>query len=217
MVKNILIKARIGLGYVCQQEFFYKHAANFITAIGFCLAGYVNFLLWLRPENNRFLIFWLNLIVGVTDKVDGWLAKKLKIASSLGSDLDKARDKFYICLIFLWLLQNIWQKVWQENSPGIIFVLFVLCLNLSVEALLIIMWVRCKRKKIDSSARQSGKIKMALYYMAVDWWFLGWMLEQKINPMIRDTVFGGLMFVAWIFAYYSLMTYYQRYSVALKK
>lgn len=200
-----------------RKDFFYQHAANFVTIIGFIFSGFAIFLLWLSPEQNKQLILWCSVITALTDNLDGRIAKKLKVASQLGSDLDKGRDKFFICSVFVWLIKEAVMDIWQKSSPLMIFVLFMLALCLFIELSLIVMWIRCRLKKIDASAYLSGKIKMALYFIAAIWWLFCWAYDGFITLKYHYLFFGLLLSVAWVFAYYSLQTYYQRYDQAIKK
>ena len=54
-------------------------------------------LLFLSPAELSFLIIYL--VCGLTDILDGWLARKLKVTSAMGSRLDTAADLFYYIVI----------------------------------------------------------------------------------------------------------------------
>ena len=68
-------------------------------------APFLLFLLWL---NVREIFSWILLISYSTDMIDGFLARKLKITSARGSQLDSFGDQvtLIIGLIGLWVFEN---------------------------------------------------------------------------------------------------------------
>jgi len=88
-----------------------SHLPNCIT--GLRILGTVA-LLFLSPADLPFLIIYL--ICGLTDILDGWLARKLKLSSSFGAKLDTVADLFYYIVmavkIFPALLAVLQPAVW---------------------------------------------------------------------------------------------------------
>ncbi|MBQ6798899.1 MAG: CDP-alcohol phosphatidyltransferase family protein [Oscillospiraceae bacterium] len=88
-------------------------------------------LLFLSPAELSFLIIYL--VCGLTDILDGWLARKLKITSVMGSRLDTAADLFYYIVmaikIFPALLTAlppaVWIPVWGTALLRICMYLYV--------------------------------------------------------------------------------------------
>jgi len=68
-------------------------------------------LLWLLATNNFLPAFWLALVAGFSDGVDGYLARRYQWSSALGGVLDPIADKLFIsvCYIGLW---------WSGHLPG---------------------------------------------------------------------------------------------------
>lgn len=75
-----------------------RHIPNFLTSLR--LAGAV-LLLFLEPTTAFFSVFWLlYLFLGLTDMLDGYLARKWKAETPLGAMLDSLADLlFLICAI----------------------------------------------------------------------------------------------------------------------
>lgn len=75
-----------------------RHIPNFLTSLR--LAGAV-LLLFLEPATEFSSVFWLlYLFLGLTDMLDGYLARKLKAETPLGAMLDSMADLlFLICAI----------------------------------------------------------------------------------------------------------------------
>lgn len=105
-----------------------SHIPNLIT--GLRILGTVT-LLFLPPVSLPFLVIYL--CCGLTDILDGWLARKLKVTSSLGSRLDTAADLFYYIVMavkifpaLLAVLQPaVWIPVWSTAALRACMYLYV--------------------------------------------------------------------------------------------
>jgi cardiolipin synthase (CMP-forming) len=75
-----------------------KHLPNLLTAARLVLAPYL-FLLMFRHQYHT--IIPLFIIIGVTDVVDGFLARRLHAGSRLGAYLDPIADKILLSGTFL--------------------------------------------------------------------------------------------------------------------
>jgi cardiolipin synthase len=68
-------------------------------------------LLWLLAKGDFLPAFWLAMAAGLSDGVDGYLARRNGWSSALGGVLDPIADKLFIsiCYIGLW---------WSGHLPG---------------------------------------------------------------------------------------------------
>jgi cardiolipin synthase len=68
-------------------------------------------LLWLLATNDYLPAFWVALVAGLSDGVDGYLARRFDWSSALGGVLDPIADKLFVsvCYIGLW---------WSGHLPG---------------------------------------------------------------------------------------------------
>jgi cardiolipin synthase len=68
-------------------------------------------LMWLLAKGHFFSAFWLAVITGLSDGVDGYLARKYDWSSALGGVLDPIADKLFVsvCYVGLW---------WSGHLPG---------------------------------------------------------------------------------------------------
>lgn len=78
-----------------------RNAPNLLTLIRICLAP---FLVAAILEGHFLLSFWLFLAAGLTDALDGALARLLKQRSMLGQYLDPVADKLLLSTLFLVLM-----------------------------------------------------------------------------------------------------------------
>lgn len=79
-----------------ETETHHPNAADIFTA--FRMAGTL-VLAFLQPFSPEF--FWVYALAGLTDVLDGWIARKTKTASDFGAKLDSIADLlFYTMILF---------------------------------------------------------------------------------------------------------------------
>ena len=81
-------------------------AANSITMLR--MAGTLA-LLFLRPLSLPFL--WVYTLTGLTDVLDGWLARRTGTASDFGARLDSAADLLFYGVMLLRLFPALWETL----------------------------------------------------------------------------------------------------------
>ncbi len=189
--------------------FFRANLANAITGIGIILTVWLNFIIWAGPV-DFFPVFVLSVLIGLTDLFDGWTARRLKTENQVGASLDRLRDKFFACSIFLYFLKQLWTlsgKIWVLLIKGLIITL------LSIEIVLFIFWLYGFLKGMDIRSNLAGRVKMALYFLAIGWWFLFKWLEQITGFDFELAICAGiigLMFAAGIYGILSTVGYLER-------
>ncbi len=72
-------------------------------AITLARLGAVPLIVWLVLRNHLALTFWLFIAAGVSDAVDGWLARRNGGGSMLGSVIDPVADKALLVTMFVTL------------------------------------------------------------------------------------------------------------------
>ncbi|MCW9035755.1 MAG: CDP-alcohol phosphatidyltransferase family protein [Rhodospirillales bacterium] len=77
-----------------------KNIPNLITVVRIFAVPYV---VWLMLQNNFFVAFWVFIAAGISDALDGYLAKVLNARSKLGGYLDPLADKALIISVFMTL------------------------------------------------------------------------------------------------------------------
>lgn len=69
-------------------------------------------LVWLIVTENLQAAFWLFVAAGVSDAVDGFIAKHFNARTNLGSYLDPLADKVLLDAIYVALAMGQWLPVW---------------------------------------------------------------------------------------------------------
>ena len=78
--------------------------ASFITCSRIFMIIPVIYLTSLERIEFNFLALICFLLAGLTDYLDGYVARKTNTESSLGALLDLLADKLLVCLILVWLV-----------------------------------------------------------------------------------------------------------------
>jgi len=192
----------------------FHNLANVITAIGIVLTGWINAILWWnKPSEHHLLIFLLAVGVGISDLLDGWLARHYQIATSLGGFLDKFRDKIFAFFVFVYFFIELWS--WADGIL-LVFVKSLIILILIIELFLVIIWIVGMIRNFDTSSHLAGKIKMTFYFVAIAYWFLIDWLGSLLERDFEYFLYLGLiilLFTGSIYGILSVVGYVQRYGL----
>lgn len=86
-----------------KEDFVKKNTANFITLVR--MIGTIC-LLFLSAGSGAFYIVYT--ISGVSDALDGWIARKMKLESDFGSKLDSIADLMFYAVMFIKTFPALW-------------------------------------------------------------------------------------------------------------
>ena len=73
--------------------------ASYITLVRMLL---IVPIIYLANVSEVHLAFFLFIIAGLTDYIDGYVARKTETTTSLGALLDLLADKLLVCLVLIW-------------------------------------------------------------------------------------------------------------------
>lgn len=106
-----------------------QNLPNYIT--GLRIAG-TTCLILVRPLSMAF--FLLYTLTGLTDVLDGWIARKMKLESELGAKLDSSAGLLLYTVMFLKIFPILWSILPMElwYMVGIVIVLRVLSYGIAV-------------------------------------------------------------------------------------
>lgn len=195
-----------------------RNSANILTFLGFTDAIAFLTITICYPELLWLQIF-LYLAGGLTDFADGYLARKLKIESLIGSLLDRLRDTV---LIYPTLAILVWRHRWNFVDLAIIakiltiaFVVIIIGLQIFLlgTAAIGIIWF-LGGKKIDLSPNKWGKRKIFCGFVIGLIWLVSLAVEKYQGfLLIRFTIwiiiFGmAVLMIPW--SYKSLTKYWER-------
>ena len=177
--------------------------ANYITASRILLIFPVLYLIVDQDDNSNWIALVIFITAGITDHLDGFIARKTKTVSSLGGLLDLIADKLLICIPLVYLI------TFSENA------------ELLIPSLVII-----SRELIISSFRQflvenlgSNPIKVSFVAKSKTTIQITALSFLIISPNFEETFFKFTVFFFWLAAYislHSLYTYFKAYKNLIK-
>lgn len=178
------------------KVWFLANRANFITVFRlFCSVCLVPLA---AGMDNIFPVFVLMALCGVSDFLDGWVARHYKITSQIGAILDQVADKVFIfsAIFLIWLYRSAVDAdmFWTELLIAAIILL---------EIFHAAGWFAMLIKKLHISSGEWGRTKMALQLLAVLGWFFCLTLERHLEIKIMhqaifviNALFAGVIIMA---------------------
>ena len=194
------------------KEVFRKNAANIVTILGIIGGIWLLIVVITYPE-ELWLITALSVFIGLTDFVDGRIARSLKIESPLGSALDRIRDKIFIPPVLVFLVWYYWPAKDESVILTTLTAALVAC-SVVIEIILFAGWIFGLLTKKSVQSNQYGRTKMFLQFIIVMVWFIALLVEKYANfQAVGPSLFfiNGLLAVTLYFAVKSAAGYYNRY------
>ena len=169
---------------------------NYITSIRLIFT--IPLIIFL--ETNNILFVWIIILFGgITDYLDGYIARKTNTESSLGALLDLLADKLLVCLVLLWL-------VFLSNSLYLIFpTIIIISRELAVSSLrqFIVETVGENPIKVTYIA----KSKTTMQFVAISFLIL-----SPHMGIVFNNITILLVFLSALISLYSLKNYLDLYK-----
>jgi phosphatidylglycerophosphate synthase len=194
-----------------------SNLANLITVLG--LASSIAFLITVLFYRNELLLSAIfGTIAGISDLLDGWIARKLDIASPIGRFLDQSRDRIFI---FPSMIILAWHHRWKMFSiplPALIIAQACIAVILILELAIALIWIKgiklyWQGKPMDFAPNKWGKRKMFTGFLIVIVWVWSLVIEQYLDADVLKfsclSIIAGMGLMMW-FSYESLRDYYKR-------
>lgn len=160
---------------------------NILTTIRFFLIP-VFYIVYFSSIDNHFMIsIIIFLISGITDVLDGYIARKYDMVTKWGSLLDPLADKLMLLTALFCLSRTDIIPIW-------IFILI-----LAKEVLMILGGILLLKKKTVVSARYYGKAATLFFYLS-------------IGVMIFNEAAGTyIIYIALALAFFAFFNYLRNY------
>ena len=150
------------------------------------------------PSYYNYLAFVLFIVAGLTDYLDGYIARKTDTETQLGALLDLIADKLLVSLVMVWM-------VFLTHNPFIVIpALVIVSRELVISTLR--QYVIEKKVKKDLSVSYIGKSKTTIQIIAISMLILA----QEVRD-IWIVAMIAIWFAA-IFSLYSLFKYVFEWS-----
>ncbi len=186
-----------------------QNLANAVTLLGLIATIWL-LLIALNNPNHLCLMILLAGFVGITDLVDGKLARRFNCRTTFGRLFDRIRDKIFIIplLIILTCCHH-----WKITEPPFLLGTLTKTLVFTIilfEILLPVFWFAGLIKKFDIESNKWGKSKTFCEFLAIIFWLGSLVLEKHLGiPIIQFLIYLIiLIFITAIFSAYKSLEEY---------
>jgi len=191
------------------REFCIKKAANFITYIGLvCTIGIP--VTAILDSKRLWLMTIFAILSGVSDLLDGIIARKLKAESLFGSALDRLRDKIFI-------IPNLIILIWIYHDSILVFYLptiILVCSTIFIESLLFVIGWIVSIRKIKTEANKYGQIKMFILFPVMIIWLVSLTIQASSGfPVMKFSIYfiDAMFVISGFLSILSMEKYYEAY------
>ncbi len=138
------------------------------------------------------LAFWLFIAAGLTDWIDGWLARRSNQVSAFGRFMDAMIDKVMVLGVLIALVNGGYFQ--GHNIAAMWLLLAVLCREFSISGLR----MAAASKGVVIEANSGGKIKTFTQFSAIIWLLGAHMLAQDFGDRFGLEGMVVIKAVHWI-------------------
>jgi len=154
-------------------------------------------LLYFLIEGNTLVSFWIAMLAGFSDSLDGYLAKKFDWRTALGGLLDPIADKLLLSVCFVGL-------AWQQAIP------LWLCLLVLGRDVVIVTGAWVWWKTIGPfKPKPSWISKLTTFFQIV---YVGLLLANQAYAFVHERVLYSLFWLVIVFTIASGLDYFIRYG-----
>lgn len=158
-----------------KRSWFFQNLANFITVLGLITSLWF-LVVGINYPDMLWLVLILGIVTGLSDFIDGKIARYLNIRTSFGVTLDRVRDKIFVCSALGLLFWQYWPS--NQNIITITLTETLVILLILLEVLIFSTLAYGLYKKIDVTAGQNGKVKMFGEFFAITFWFISLAVDK---------------------------------------
>lgn len=146
-------------------------------------------------NHGIFLMFPMIVIAGVTDKIDGYLARKRGEVTYFGAGIDRGADKYFV-LVVSWLMWTTLEAAYSILPTALMsFALEELKILVSIEVALIIFGFLGALMGWPIESSFGGKWKMVTQCVIASWWSL---FFYAIAPLFGLTLNSGIFLIPFV-------------------
>ncbi|MCT4563122.1 MAG: CDP-diacylglycerol--glycerol-3-phosphate 3-phosphatidyltransferase [Maledivibacter sp.] len=168
---------------------------NFLTTIRFLLVPLFVYVFFHEGQSNVLYATYIFILAGVTDVLDGYLARKYDLITKWGQAMDPLADKLMLLTVLICFTIKGYLPIWVITIVGL------------KEILMIIggLFLYYRKDKVVIPANKFGKMATVVFYIAI--LYMAFKLPYSIV----------LIYFAIIFALFALIKYFQNFRELHKK
>jgi CDP-diacylglycerol--glycerol-3-phosphate 3-phosphatidyltransferase len=152
-------------------------------------------LLYVNFPGSASLSIVLFIFCGVTDWLDGYLARKYKIISTLGTFMDALTDKIFMIGVMVTLLALRILPLWT---------LFLILLVIGREFLVTTLRLVAATKNVVIAASMSGKVKTVIQIVATGIMILWFALTRDFGRWLKPHYISWMYYGGLVLFLYSI-------------
>ena len=179
----------------------YKHIPNLITVSRILLLPVLMYLLWEDNVANGWYAAGVLVIIGLSDLLDGFLARRWDAVSNIGKIIDPAADKITILVAILMML--------HLNRINVILATLIL----SRELIIVTLRAVAASDGLIIQASDEGKRKTALQMFGVGGLFIYYDFFGASAAYCGNVLLTMSVLLSW----YSGIKYIRNYYLCLRK
>lgn len=177
------------------------HLPNFFTIIRILVTPLFIYLLFLRGENAYPWALAIFVVAGITDILDGYLARRLQVESKVGKMLDPVADKILVLSAFISFV-----------TMGLIYLWMVILIVLRDITITAMRYILEKRdmpmitspKAKGKTAVQITSVIIVLAYLSMKSQEMAWFT----NPVENLHLIIVIMYITVLFTIYTGVDYF---------
>lgn len=177
----------------------YKQIPNLITASRVLLLPILIYYMWKPSTSDNHYALLVFFIIGVSDILDGILARKMNAVTNIGKIIDPSADKLTVLVVSLMLV--------QLNRINVIIPILIL----SREFLVVTLRAVAASENIIIQASKEAKGKTSLQMLGLGALIL-WQHHYFNMPLIGNIFLIASIVVAWYSAILYLYKYLKQHS-----
>ena len=164
-----------------------KYIPNILSVIRIIMTPVFIYLFFNYYEEQIYLSLCVFLLAGVTDVIDGFLARRFNWTTDLGKFLDPLADKLMQCSVLVCFMIKGFIP-WWITAMFVIKELFMIC-----GAIIVL-----KKIKVTVKSNWYGKFTTMIFYAIAFAVFIFRLLELKISWIIYVVLFASALVMALI-------------------
>lgn len=174
---------------------------NMLTLARVPLVFCIMVLIWIPVKGTASVALVLYILAGISDWLDGYLARRYQLVSTFGKFMDSLTDKIFV-------LGTMVALVGMPNSPMPAWTSFLIVIILTREFMVTGLRMIAMSKGVVLSAERAGKIKMVLQLISTGFFILAVLVRIDLADTFGDVTTSAYHTVQWIGVILLILTTY---------
>lgn len=172
---------------------------NLVTLARVPMVFLIMVLIWLPERGMASIALVLYILAGVSDWLDGYLARRYQLVSTFGKFMDSLTDKIFV-------LGTLVALIGMSDSPMPGWTCFLIVIILAREFMVTGLRMIAMSKGVVLAAERAGKVKMVLQLVSTGFFVLALVVRIDLAPWLGDYASAAFQWVQWVGVVLLLLT-----------